>query len=115
MSEGAVDIAGYALTFNWVFYLLGVMTAGLTAFYMFRLYFLTFEGESRMDEETEKHVHESGFEMALPLVVLGALAFIGGYTGWPHFLVPGVGRRDYMLAFEHWLDEVFYVSDHYRY
>ncbi|MGM0557079.1 MAG: NADH-quinone oxidoreductase subunit L [Myxococcota bacterium] len=113
VSEGAVDIAGWAVTFNWIFYLLGVMTAGLTAFYMFRLYFLTFEGESRMDEETEKHVHESGFEMALPLVVLGALALVGGYTGWPHFLVPEAAA-DYMLAFEHWLDEVFFVSDHYR-
>jgi NADH-quinone oxidoreductase subunit L len=113
-SEGAVDIAGYALTFNWVFYLLGVITAGLTAFYMFRLYFMTFEGDFRGGEEKEKHLHESGFEMALPLVVLGALAFAGGLTGWPHFMVPDAAS-EYMLAFEYWLDEVFYVSDNFRY
>jgi NADH-quinone oxidoreductase subunit L len=64
-------------------WLLGVLTAGLTAFYMFRLYFLTFTGESRMDAEKAHHVHESPPAMAVPLVVLAVLAVGGGWVGLP--------------------------------
>ncbi|QDG49199.1 NADH-quinone oxidoreductase subunit L [Persicimonas caeni] len=116
LSEGPVDIAGWAVGFHWFFFIMGLITAGLTAFYMFRLYFLTFEGECRASEEVKKHIHESPPAMAIPLLVLGILSVIGGLTGWPHFMVPAEGTlHDVMLAFELWLDEVWLVSENYRY
>jgi NADH-quinone oxidoreductase subunit L len=100
-------------------FILGLITAGMTAFYMFRLYFLTFEGECRADEETQSHLHESPPAMVIPLVVLGALALLGGLTGWPHFIAhvfeessPSVAN--FMLYFEHWFDEVFRISNELR-
>ncbi|HEV2492686.1 MAG TPA: NADH-quinone oxidoreductase subunit L [Terriglobia bacterium] len=61
----------------------GWITAGLTAFYMFRLLFLTFWGESRVEHEVEHHIHESPWSMLGPLVVLAALSLFGGYLNWP--------------------------------
>ena len=61
----------------------GWITAGLTAFYMFRLLFLTFWGKSRVDHAVEHHIHESPWSMLGPLVVLGALSLLGGYINWP--------------------------------
>ena len=65
----------------------GLLAALMTAFYMFRLYFLTFEGESRVPEAV--HPHESPRSMTIPLIVLAALATVGGFLGLPgdlHFL-----------------------------
>ncbi len=76
------------------------LAAGITAFYMFRLVFLTFFGESRMEPEVEKHVHESPFSMTVPLMLLGVLSVVGGWIGIPAVL--GGGNR-----FEHWLAPVF--------
>ncbi|MBI3794538.1 MAG: NADH-quinone oxidoreductase subunit L [Nitrospinae bacterium] len=59
------------------------VAAGLTAFYMFRLVFLTFHGESRVDHEVEHHLHESPFIMTLPLIILAFLATVGGFLGMP--------------------------------
>jgi NADH-quinone oxidoreductase subunit L len=121
--HGAIPISGVASGFHWFFFIMGVLTAGLTAFYMFRLYFLTFEGECRADEETKSHLHESPISMTIPLSVLGILSVIGGWLGWPHFIPKGwfgdekhhaPEALDFMLGFEHWLDEVFYTSEHYR-
>jgi NADH-quinone oxidoreductase subunit L len=67
-----------------VLWLLGVIAAGLTAFYMFRAYFLAFEGESRMGHEVEAHVHESPSTMTIPLVILSVLSIVGGWVGLPH-------------------------------
>ncbi len=61
-------------------------TALLTAFYMFRLLWLTFLGRSRMDHEVEHHVHESPWSMVGVLVVLAALSAVGGFFDVPHFL-----------------------------
>jgi NADH-quinone oxidoreductase subunit L len=60
----------------------GLVTAGLTAFYTFRAYFLTFWGEERVPEEAGHHAHESPPVMTVPLMVLavGALA-VGGVLG----------------------------------
>jgi NADH-quinone oxidoreductase subunit L len=55
-----------------------------TAFYMWRLYFLVFWGESRADEETKAHIHESPWTMTLPLVVLAGGAVALGFLGLPH-------------------------------
>ena len=121
--HGEIPISTVASAFHWGFYIIGLLTAGLTAFYMFRLYFLTFEGECRADEETKAHLHESPVSMTIPLSVLGILSVVGGWIGFPHFVPKGwFGDKEYhapesldfMLGFEHWLDEVFYTSEHYR-
>jgi NADH-quinone oxidoreductase subunit L len=62
-------------------WLLGIVTASLTAFYMFRLLFLTFHGTSRV--APDKHVHESPPVMTVPLIVLGVLSVIGGWVELP--------------------------------
>jgi NADH-quinone oxidoreductase subunit L len=61
-------------------------TALLTAFYMFRLLWLTFLGRSRMAPEVEHHVHESPWSMVGVLVALAALSAVGGFIDVPHYL-----------------------------
>ena len=63
-------------------------TALMTAFYMFRLLWLTFLGRSRMTPEVEHHVHESPLSMTGVLVVLALLSALGGFIAVPHFLAP---------------------------
>jgi NADH-quinone oxidoreductase subunit L len=81
---GQAFMSPYGSTTLWA---VGWVTAGLTAIYMFRLLFLTFYGESRVEPEAAHHVHESPFSMLSALVVLAALSFVGGYINWPveHF------------------------------
>jgi NADH-quinone oxidoreductase subunit L len=62
------------------------LTALLTAYYMFRLLWLTFFGRSRMSAEVEHHVHESPWSMTGVLLVLALLSAVGGFIGVPHFL-----------------------------
>ena len=81
---------------HWTLWLIGFVAAGLTAFYMFRLVFLTFHGECRADEETKHHIHESPSLMTVPLIVLGVLSVIGGFAGIPEALWGG-------NHFHHWL------------
>ncbi|MEO5357502.1 MAG: NADH-quinone oxidoreductase subunit L [Nitrospirae bacterium YQR-1] len=83
-------------------YLLGVITALLTAFYSFRLIYVTFHGSFRGGHEKEHHLHESPSNMTVPLVVLAVGAVGAGYAGIPHvlgghnsfaaFLAPVVGH-----------------------
>ena len=68
--------------------LLASVTALLTAFYMFRLLWLTFFGSPRMDEEVAHHIHESPWSMTGVLIVLAILAAFGGFLSIPHFLEP---------------------------
>ncbi len=70
-------------------WILGVITAGLTSFYMFRLIFMTFFGESRVDHEKEHHIHESPPSMAIPLIALAVLSSVGGWVGLPEGLAWG--------------------------
>jgi NADH-quinone oxidoreductase subunit L len=72
-----------------VFWIVGVITAGLTAFYMFRLFFLAFYGKPRFSTETAAKVHESPMSMTGPLVILGILSVVGGWIGWPEVLGGG--------------------------
>ena len=79
----------------YVLYAMAALGAFLTAFYMFRLTYLTFYGESRVDHHVAKHIHESPGIMIGPLVVLAALSVVGGFPGVPpetgwfhHFLGP---------------------------
>ncbi|HUP50335.1 MAG TPA: NADH-quinone oxidoreductase subunit L [Thermoanaerobaculia bacterium] len=67
-------------------YLLGAIAALFTAFYMFRLYFLTFSGRFRGTPEQETHIHESPPSMTVPLVILAFLSMVGGMIGLPHVL-----------------------------
>ncbi len=67
---------------------LGLLTAGLTSFYMFRLLFLTFFGTSRLSSEQAAHVHESPRVMTVPLVILALLSVVGGWVGLPPVLGP---------------------------
>jgi NADH-quinone oxidoreductase subunit L len=85
------------------FWLVGVVAAGLTAFYMFRLVFLAFHGEGRMDAETAHHVHESPKVMTVPLMALAVLSVVGGWVGIPKVLSLGADLN----GFEHYLSPVF--------
>ncbi|MBK7212264.1 MAG: NADH-quinone oxidoreductase subunit L [Bacteroidales bacterium] len=64
----------------------GLALAGalLTAFYMFRLFFLTFTGKFRGTKEQDEHLHESPRVMTVPLMILAVLAAFGGFIGIPH-------------------------------
>src|SRR5512146_2902501 len=64
-------------------WLAGLVGAALTAFYMTRLYVLTFRGAPRLSHEAEHHLHESPPSMIAPLVVLAVLSFVGGWVGMP--------------------------------
>ncbi len=77
------EILGRAMDRYFSLWLIGFITAGMTAFYMFRLFFLAFSGYSRADEHVEKHVHESPPSMTVPLMVLAGLSIVGGWIGWP--------------------------------
>jgi len=70
-------------------WLIGVVTAGITSFYMFRLIFMTFHGASRLDPDKAHHVHESPPIMAVPLMVLAGLSIVGGWVGLPRWLLWG--------------------------
>lgn len=67
-------------------YGIALFTALLTAFYMFRLYFITFTGKFRGTNEQEHHLHESPAAMTIPLIILAVLSVIGGYVGVPEVL-----------------------------
>jgi NADH-quinone oxidoreductase subunit L len=85
---------------NFMLWLIGVLAAALTAFYMFRLIFMTFFNESRASEEVQKHIHEAPKSM----IILAFLSIVGGYIGIPaalggsniveHFLEPMMGLGD---------------------
>ena len=81
---------------NLILWMLGVVGAGLTSFYMFRLVFLTFFGKPRYDEH-KVHVHESPKNMTVPLMVLAFLSIFGGWFAAPK-LVGGIDYFDRFLA-----------------
>lgn len=78
--------------FGNVYYLLWILGLGgafMTAFYMFRLVYMTFFGEFRGGEEAEHHLHESPWTMTLPLQILAGLSVVGGLLiGFPEVLIP---------------------------
>ena len=93
------EIMAHAFTHHqYLLYGMAAVGALLTSFYMFRLTYLTFYGQSRMDHHTEEHVHESPMVMVAPLMALGLLSLLGGALGFPpehgwlhSFLAPVVG------------------------
>ncbi len=73
-----------------VLWIVGTLTALMTAFYMFRLLFLTFYGQERLTPEAKHHLHESPPSMTVPLTILATLSIIGGWIGLP--LIQGGDR-----------------------
>ena len=82
-----------------VAFALALLAALMTAFYMFRLYFLTFGGEYRGDHHTWEHAHDSPWPMAVPLILLAGLSVCAGWLGMPF-------AEGKVNLFEHWLDPV---------
>ena len=87
--EAAWAAGGIGIYAFWM----GIITAFLTAFYSWRLLFLTFHGAPRADAHTLEHVHESPWVMLVPLMVLGTGAIFAGMLGF-HFFV-GDGREKF--------------------
>jgi NADH-quinone oxidoreductase subunit L len=85
---GKVFAAGHQSTLYYAVWGVGVLTAFLTAFYMTRVTFLTFEGSERYESHAH-HPHESSPLMTIPLWILAALAFVGGYVGLPAVIAHG--------------------------
>ncbi len=93
-----------AFAYSPIVWAFGVFGAFLTAFYMFRLIFVTFFGESRVEPEVAHHIHESPKVMTVPLMLLAVLATIGGWIGIPE----GLGGGNH---FEHFLAPVFQTAE----
>src|SRR4030095_1113512 len=83
---------------NYGVFPIALLTAFLTAFYVFRLISLTFYGKPRYDE-SHVHPHESPAIMTVPLIILAVLSVIGGFIGIPHIIGPNL--------VEHFLEPVF--------
>ncbi len=91
-------------------WLVGYCTALMTAFYMFRLMYLTFHGRARMSHDVEHHIHESPKSMTVPLIILACCSLFAGFLGWPHslggsnrferFLAPVFAKEAYVLGAE---------------
>ncbi|WP_207429190.1 NADH-quinone oxidoreductase subunit L [Pedobacter sp. SYSU D00535] len=98
------EILAHAYEHNKILWVLGVIGAMLTAFYMFRMLFLTFYGSFRGTHEQEHHLHESPKSMTIPLIVLAVLSVVGGFIGVPE-----------VLGGSHWLSQflspVFFDSN----
>lgn len=90
------EILAHTYAHSPVLWGVGLFTAFLTAFYMFRMMFLTFSGKYRGTHHSESHIHESPVSMTLPLVVLAILAAIGGLLNVPHVF----GGNEWLA---HWL------------
>ncbi len=86
---------------GFIFWLIGVLTALLTAFYMFRLLTLTFDGKPRYDTH-HVHPHESPGVMTIPLIVLAVLSAVGGLIG-----IPEIFSGEHGNQFHNWLAPIF--------
>jgi NADH-quinone oxidoreductase subunit L len=87
-----------------VLWFVGLATAALTAFYMWRLMNMTFYGKSRMTPEVEHHVHESPASMTVPLTVLAIGSVLAGWLGTPKAWTI---FNDSWRGFERWLEPAF--------
>ena len=83
---------------------IGLVTAGMTAFYMFRQLFMVFHGECRADPHAKAHLHESPASMTSPLIILAAGSIFTGWLGAPEYL--------WGSAWDHWLQPIFGAAEH---
>lgn len=97
------EILAHTFMHSTPMYIIGVVTAMFTAFYMFRMMYLTFFGKFRGTHEQEHHLHESPASMTIPLVILAILSIVGGFIGVPEAL----GGHHWL---EHFLAPVFEKS-----
>jgi len=84
-----------ALQHNKIYFWVGTFTAVLTAIYMFRLLMLVFFGSFRGTEDQKHHLHESPWQMTVPLIVLAILSLVGGFVQLPELF----GGHDYLNQF----------------
>ncbi len=96
---------------NMILWGIGAVAACFTAFYMFRLVFMTFYGDCRIQPKAKSHLHESPLVITIPLMVLGFLAAVGGYIGLPKLIGELFGGIP--NYFELWLDPVFELAQEY--
>jgi NADH-quinone oxidoreductase subunit L len=96
------QIVAVAFEENKIMFVLTMIVSACTAFYMFRLYFLTFHGKFRGTHDQEHHLHESPKVMTIPLVVLAVLSVVGGFIGLPHAVGENLGMHWHWL--DHYLD-----------
>lgn len=87
ISKDEILVAAWAK--NPIFWVILFIIAAMTATYMFRLYYLTFHGEFRGTAEQKHHLHESPWNMTLPLIVLAVLSIVGGFINLPHIIAHG--------------------------
>ncbi len=92
------EILAAAFANNSLLWIVGVIGAALTAFYMFRLYAMTFTGKFRGTDAQAHHLHESPPAITIPLIILAILAVIGGWVGIPEIFVHGGHRLGDFLA-----------------
>ena len=95
-SKDAILLSAYE--HNKILYAIALFGALLTAFYMFRLLFLTFNGSFRGTEEQQHHLHESPAGMTIPLIILAILAFAGGFVGIPEIFMKGGDKLTEFLS-----------------
>ncbi len=92
------EILAAAYSSNIIYWVFGVLGAMLTAFYMFRLYAMTFLGKFRGTETQKSHLHESPMAITIPLIVLGVLSLIGGWVGIPEVFAENSHKLNNFLA-----------------
>ncbi|SKC44481.1 NADH-quinone oxidoreductase subunit L [Ohtaekwangia koreensis] len=80
------EILASAFAHNKIVWAVAVIASLLTAFYMFRLFFLTFFGKERASKHAMEHIHESPKSITIPLIALAALSVVGGFMGVPEAL-----------------------------
>ncbi|MGC4102274.1 NADH-quinone oxidoreductase subunit L [Ferruginibacter sp.] len=91
------EILAHAYEESPVLWGVGVLTAFMTAFYMFRLYAMTFTGKFRGTHEQGHHLHESPKAITIPLIVLAILSIIGGWIGIPEVFMQGGHKLEAFL------------------
>jgi NADH-quinone oxidoreductase subunit L len=95
-SKDAILLA--AFEHNKILYAVALFGAMLTAYYMFRLFVITFTGRFRGTEEQEHHLHESPAPMTIVLVILAILSVVGGFIGIPDVLMKGGDKLTQFLS-----------------
>lgn len=112
------EILAHAYQQNKIVWIILSFSSFLTAFYMFRLIYLTFFNAYRGSEETKSHIHESPWTMTVPLIVLCALAVLGGLLGLPEILNPNHWLGNYLsgvtegsASYLHPADELSHVME----